>query len=53
MGWGRDCATVLEELLKRVVGAVGDAVDGACRELGGIRCTAGSVLQYSARSGRL
>ena len=37
MGRGLNCATVVEELLKRVVGAVGDAVDRACRELGGNR----------------
>ena len=37
MGRGRNCAAVVEELLKRVMGAVGDAVDGACRELGGNR----------------
>ena len=32
MGRGRNCATVVEELLKGVMGAVGDAVDGPCND---------------------
>ena len=46
MGRGRHCATVVEELLKRVVGCSGRRDPAPACDLGGIRCTAGSVLHF-------